>query len=242
MADEIKQIRELLNSLESTRIESTEKTFKETFELFELPNIISSIIDFLQPLLLSYEASIYWYMFRHSVISTGENYIRVSTRGLGKPKTIIQSSSGQSEGLSYKGVQSALSGLETNGVIKKAGDTNRDGTLYQIFLPEEIEICQQRMKAVIIEQLPNIDPKKEADYYNIKENRHKIFERDAYKCYYCGKQLTRFSATLDHIQPVSQGGDNSFDNLVTACLLHNSKRGANPVMDIIIKTSKVDNE
>jgi hypothetical protein len=47
-------------------------------------------------------------MFRRSIISTGENFVRVSTRGLGKPRTVIQSSSGQSEGLGYHGVQAAL--------------------------------------------------------------------------------------------------------------------------------------
>ncbi|TAL69161.1 MAG: HNH endonuclease [Bacteroidetes bacterium] len=233
MTDEISQIRELLDKIENPKIDVTEKSFKESFELFELPEIISSVIDFLQPLLLPYESAIYWYMFRHSILYNGENYIRVSTRRLGKPKTVIKSSSGQSEGLSYSAVQDALIGLEQKDIIKKVGDTNRDGTLYQIFLPEEIEICQKRMKEVIIEELPIIDPKKEADYYNVKENRLKVFERDSFKCHYCNKQLTRFSATLDHIQPVSEGGDNSFDNLVTACLHCNSKRGAKPVMDII---------
>lgn len=120
MADEIKQIRQLLDQLETAKDESTEKSFKETFELFELPDIVSSIIDFLQPLLLPYEAAIYWYMFRRSIISTGENFVRVSTRGLGKPRTVIQSSSGKSESLSYHGVQSALSGLENKGAIKKS--------------------------------------------------------------------------------------------------------------------------
>lgn len=231
--DEINQIRELLNKIENSQTNDSEKSFKESFELFELPEIISSVVDFLQPLLLPYESSIYWYMLRHSILKTGENYIRVSTRGLGKPKTVIKSASGQSEGLSYGAVQDALVGLENKNVIKKVGDTNREGTLYQIYLPEEIEICQLRMKEVIIEELPFIDPKKEADYYNVKENRLKVFERDSFKCHYCGKQLTRFSSTLDHIQPVSEGGDNSFDNLVTACLHCNSKRGAKPVMDII---------
>jgi Fe2+ or Zn2+ uptake regulation protein len=232
--DEIKQIRELLDKIENSQTNDVEKSFKENFELFELPDIITSIVDYLQPLLLPYESAIYWYLFRHSVLQTGEIYIRVSTRGLGKPKTVIKSSSGQSEGLSYGSVQDALRGLEEKGIIKKVGDTNREGTLYQVFLPEEIEICQERMKEVIIEELPTIDPKKEADYYNVKENRLKIFERDSFKCHYCGKQLTRFSATLDHIQPVSEGGDNSFDNLVTACLHCNSNRGAKPVMDIIV--------
>jgi 5-methylcytosine-specific restriction endonuclease McrA len=62
-----------------------------------------------------------------------------------------------------------------------------------------------------------------------------VFERDEYKCRYCGKQLTRFTATLDHIQPVSKDGDNSYDNLVTACLHDNSQRGSRPVMEIIIE-------
>jgi 5-methylcytosine-specific restriction endonuclease McrA len=83
--------------------------------------------------------------------------------------------------------------------------------------------------------LPEIDPAKELDFYNIKENRLKVFERDSYKCHYCGKQLTRFSATLDHIQPVREGGDNSYDNLITACLHCNSQRGSRAVMDVIIR-------
>lgn len=234
MNEKINKIKELLNEIEANQNLESEKSFKESFELFELPEIVISIIDFLQPLLLPYESAIYWYLFRHSIINSGENLIRVSTRRLGKPKTVLKSSSGQSEGLSYGSVQKALSGLEDKGALKKVGDTTRDGTLYQIFLPEEIEICQQRMKEIQIEEIPKVDLKKEADYYNIKENRYKVFERDSYKCHYCKKQLTRFSATLDHIQPVSEGGDNSFDNLVTSCLHCNSKRGAKPVMEAII--------
>jgi hypothetical protein len=235
MDDKISQIRQLLDEIEKSKDLDSEQSFQESFELFDLPEIICSIIDYLQPLLLPYESAIYWYMFRHSILFNGDNHIRISTRGLGKPKTVIKSSSGQSEGLSYGSVQDALRGLEEKKIILKVGDTTRDGTLYQIFLPEEIEICRQRMKEAIIEDLPIIDAKKEADFYNVKENRQKVFERDEYKCHYCQKQLTRFSATLDHIQPVSEGGDNSYDNLVTACLLCNSQRGSSPVMDIITK-------
>ena len=104
MKEEIKKIKELLDQIETSQDQETEKSFKESFELFELPEIISSIIDFLQPLLLPYEGSIYWYLFRHSIIKNGDIYVRASTRGLGKPKTVLTSSSGQSEGLSYQGV------------------------------------------------------------------------------------------------------------------------------------------
>lgn len=148
-------------------------------------------------------------------------------------KDVVTSSSGQSKDLSYAAVQKSLQALEEKGAILKAGDTNREGTLYKVFLPEEISLCQERMKVAKAEKLEPIDTKKELDYYNVRENRLKVFERDGYKCHYCEKQLTRFTATLDHIQPISKGGDNSFDNLITSCLHCNSRRGNRPVMDII---------
>jgi len=174
-------------------------------------------------------------MFNNSILKSGQNLLRVSTRGLGKAKTVVLSASGQSEGLSYATVQDALLGLEKFGAIKKAGDTNREGTLYQLYLPEEIDLCKEFMQAKAVAEPPPIDEKKEKDFYNIRENRYKVFERDGYKCHYCGKQLTRYSATLDHIQPISKGGDNSYDNLITACLHCNSSRTNKEVMDAIIR-------
>jgi 5-methylcytosine-specific restriction endonuclease McrA len=78
-----------------------------------------------------------------------------------------------------------------------------------------------------------IDVEHEADFYNVRENRLKVYERDNYKCRYCSKQLTRFTATLDHLTPVTAGGDNSFGNLLTACLDCNSRKNARPVGDFL---------
>lgn len=148
----------------------------------------------------------------------------------------IISSSGQTDELAYATVQETLASLEEKGAIAKAGETNREGTLYKVNLPEEIEICQQLMAQAKVEIPLPIDERRELDYYNVVENRLKLFERDGYKCHYCGKQLTRFTATLDHVQPVSEGGNNSFDNLVTACLHCNSRRGSRPVMEMYVST------
>lgn len=235
MNDEIRLIRELLDRIENRLNDNQDNDIKKHFDFLEVPEIISDIVDYVQPLLLPYEAVIYWYMFRNSIIKNGDVLVRVSTRGLGKENEVIISSSGQSAGLSYRAVQKALEGLEKKQMIKRAGDTNRDGTLYRIFLADEIPICQELMKEKVKVELPQIDPKKEMDFYNVKENRLKIFERDGYMCYYCGKQLTRYSATLDHIQPVTKGGDNSYENLITSCLHCNSRRTNKEVMDIITK-------
>lgn len=53
--------------------------------------------------------------------------------------------------------------------------------------------------------------------------RRVVYERDGYRCIECGV-LTGLS--LDHVIPVSSGGDNSFDNLRTLCLTCNLKKGS----------------
>lgn len=44
-----------------------------------------------------------------------------------------------------------------------------------------------------------------------------VFERDGYTCQYCGAKAPDAELHVDHIVPVSKGGGNSLDNLVTAC-------------------------
>ena len=229
----IKKIRELLDGLEKDLLPEDEQLFLKNFDALELPSLIQSVVDYLQPVLLPYEALIYWYMFRHSILATGQQYVRVSVRGMTSGVVMPSLRGGKSEKLSYSTVQTALQGLEEKQVILKAGDTNREGTLYKVNLPEEVPACEELMRESSEKEISEVDTKKELDFYNVHENRQKIFERDGYKCHYCKKQLTRFSATLDHIQPVSKGGDNSYDNLITACLHCNSERGNKPVMDII---------
>lgn len=49
-----------------------------------------------------------------------------------------------------------------------------------------------------------------------------ILRRDNHTCYYCGiPQAT----TVDHLTPVEQGGDDSFNNLVSACANCNYSKG-----------------
>jgi hypothetical protein len=233
MKEKIDQIRELLLQLERDGTNSEVDSFEHNFDALELPTLVAQVVDYLQPKLYPYEAAIYWHMFRHSIVSDGTQRVRVSVRGL--CSGVVTSSSRQGEKLSYATVQEALRGLEEKRAIRKDGDTNRDGTPYLVFLPEEIPWCLDLMKQQQSEQtFPKpVDALREVDYYNIADNRLKVFERDGFKCTYCGKQLTRFSATLDHIQPVSKGGSNGIDNLVTACLLCNSSRGNRPVMEAL---------
>lgn len=55
------------------------------------------------------------------------------------------------------------------------------------------------------------------------EMRWEIFRRDGFMCRYCGE--TDEPLELDHIIPVSQGGQDTHDNLVTACRTCNRNKG-----------------
>ncbi len=56
-------------------------------------------------------------------------------------------------------------------------------------------------------------------------SRNAVFKRDNYECQYCAKWLTFQQATIDHIIPKSRGGNNTFENCVTACHECNEKKG-----------------
>ena len=64
-----------------------------------------------------------------------------------------------------------------------------------------------------------------------RERRLAIYLRDGLACVYCGSGLEDEGVTLslDHIVPVSQGGDNGSRNLVTCCRKCNSVRGDRPL-------------
>jgi 5-methylcytosine-specific restriction endonuclease McrA len=55
--------------------------------------------------------------------------------------------------------------------------------------------------------------------------RNRIFERDEFRCVYCGEQFAADELTLDHVQPRVRGGDRSEGNLVTACKACNTLKG-----------------
>ena len=51
-----------------------------------------------------------------------------------------------------------------------------------------------------------------------KVTHYQIFERDGFKCQYCGKApQDDVKLVVDHIYPVNKGGSNDANNLITSC-------------------------
>lgn len=58
-----------------------------------------------------------------------------------------------------------------------------------------------------------------------KKLRFEVFKRDSFSCQYCGRMAPDVVLEVDHINPVSNGGDSDIMNLVTACKDCNRGKG-----------------
>lgn len=209
MNQRIEKIRQLLTELEAEPQPASDRGFSA----FELPQIIQEIVDDLQPLLTPYDAAFYWFLFRQSIANDGRPIVRVSTRSL--QRAVVRSSYSQAEenAVSLGKVQETLRALESIGAIRKEGEPNRQGTPYRVLIPDEIEACR-KFRAGREAEEPALFPLNEKAGRKRRSIRLSVFERDEYKCRRCGKQLTRFTATLDRADP--DAGDTE-ENLLTVC-------------------------
>jgi hypothetical protein len=65
-----------------------------------------------------------------------------------------------------------------------------------------------------------------------KSLRFEIFARDAFTCQYCGKRPPEVVLELDHIHPVSKGGNNDSINLATSCWECNRGKSDKVISDV----------
>lgn len=72
----------------------------------------------------------------------------------------------------------------------------------------------------------------------IRYSKQNVFLRDFYKCQYCGIDVNKRTATLDHVVPISLGGKSTWENSVCACSKCNSIKGNHMKMKPKIKGYK----
>ena len=76
-------------------------------------------------------------------------------------------------------------------------------------------------------KLPSVIALKE--YVSASRNpaftRFNVFLRDRFSCQYCSKSHPTSELTFDHLIPRSKGGRTMWDNVVTACMSCNLRKG-----------------
>ena len=60
----------------------------------------------------------------------------------------------------------------------------------------------------------------------VRLTRRNIHARDLSRCHYCGERFPNRELTVDHVIPRSLGGRDTWENLVTACVPCNSRKGS----------------
>jgi len=63
-------------------------------------------------------------------------------------------------------------------------------------------------------------------------SRYNVFLRDKFCCQYCNKQFRSQDLTFDHVVPKCKGGKLVWENVVTACIDCNNKKGSKLLKDL----------
>lgn len=84
---------------------------------------------------------------------------------------------------------------------------------YKIFVPEIIVLS-------VYDRLPKCD---------VKYTRQTVFQRDNYRCAYCGNHFKKDDLTIDHIHPKDLGGKSTWENAITACKPCNARKSNIPL-------------
>ena len=66
--------------------------------------------------------------------------------------------------------------------------------------------------------------KRRADYMPPLGNLA-LFRRDAFLCLYCGGRFRASQLSRDHVRPLSRGGEDTWQNVITACRRCNHQKG-----------------
>ena len=118
-----------------------------------------------------------------------------------------------------------MQGLTTKAIDRKTGIKGFGDALVSIGWladhPEGVRVLKVDRSGLDIYRVGFINLRPLAHEWAVIRSR--IFDRDGYTCQYCGERGKKLEC--DHVIPVSRGGGNSDDNLVTACFVCNrSKR------------------
>jgi 5-methylcytosine-specific restriction endonuclease McrA len=104
----------------------------------------------------------------------------------------------------------------------------------QLLFQGKVEVIEESEKEVRTVRLTIRVPAvlRLLDYVPLKKKKHvvrfsrtNVFIRDQHKCQYCGNSFQKTHLTLDHVTPVVQGGDKTWENIVTACKPCNQRKG-----------------
>lgn len=86
-----------------------------------------------------------------------------------------------------------------------------------------------RLKSYIVQKIDRKHP---------RFQKRVLFNRDSWKCQYCGEELSYAAITIDHVLPICKGGSTTWQNCVAACKTCNRKKGGKTLEETGMHLSK----
>jgi len=184
----------------------------------DINKILIEIQDRLVPILDTYEQAIYRFVFRHTILED-KREVRFSARSA----EIGYGQGVNNQKPSGKQRSKKLTSLAGKGAIKIVEKSNL-GSLVRIVLPNEIEGLSNETEEIEVDI-------EELDFYKDKRLLNSILERENYKCFYTGRNISKTNCHLDHVIAKSKGGINNYRNIVATCYDANSMKNDKDVND-----------
>ncbi len=177
--------------------------------------LLEDFTDYLAPQLDTYEQAIYLYVLRHGRLQ-GQQEVVVGFKSARRKMALGIGEKGKpmSEHTCYEKLRS----LQSKGCLEILG-TERSGTRLRVYLPAEVPglvppPAQRRELSL-----------DELDFFEVKENRLAILEREHHRCFYCLRQLEPPNFVIEHVESRPTGG-NAYWNVVASCRSCNNRKGA----------------
>lgn len=101
-------------------------------------------------------------------------------------------------------------------------DFNSWSSLSAAFQDDRINMTDRaiRVPRVILLQFYDRLPQR-----RVRLTRENIYLRDHSTCQYCARRFARSELNLDHVVPISQGGQTTWQNIVCSCIACNHRKG-----------------
>ena len=161
-------------------------------------SLLSQIEDSLFPKLsLSvWERAVYYHLLRQTWVLDKKN-TQCSVAGVAL-----------AVGISDWKAREALRSMHAKGCIK-IEDRSRVGHEVRVYLPSELNLPTEAEQRPL--DLASID------FFTGRQYLDALLARENGRCFYCLRELTRDTCELDHVNPLTDGTDNSFRNIVVSC-------------------------
>ncbi len=111
-------------------------------------------------------------------------------------------------------------------------------TWYELEVEEDEESVGTVNKRIKVPRIVRLKDFNKVPNTVLRFNRKNLYLRDRYVCQYCAKKFPAGTLSMDHVIPKSRGGQTSWTNIVTSCIICNTRKADRTPVEAKMKVIK----